>query len=181
MKPLRQTNHTVATVLCELEAMLSIEDETIVYRQAQLPWALRLFMLVLGLSIAVCMPLPFLIHLNWLRPSPLFLLGVLFIAAPLAFGGFLVTAAVWSATELRLDPTKRTATRILRGPFVNRSDEFALADIRVSEVVTRNSEDGPYPLLHLSMPGRRRLDMVGFIDRAEAERWRSRIECALCP
>ncbi|MCF1707631.1 hypothetical protein L0V05_02255 [Tabrizicola sp. J26] len=161
--------------------MLSIEDQTIVYRQPQLPWALRLFMLILGLSLAIGMPLPFFIHLDWLTPSPMILIGLAFMVIPPAMGGFLLAAALWSAAELRIDPATGWAQRILRGPFVNRSDQFPLADLAVSDVIMRDSDDGTYPLLRVSMPGRRRLDMACFFDRAEAEQWRARIERALRP
>ncbi|MFT4151125.1 MAG: hypothetical protein QM656_13085 [Paracoccaceae bacterium] len=156
--------------------MLTMDGDAILYRERQLPVVLRVFAVVLGLGIATVIPLAFLINL---RPgmSALTLLVVgACVLFPLVIGPFFILIGLVSATELRLDPATGRATRILRGPVVNRRDSFALSDISVDQVAMRDSEDGPFPILRLHLPGWRRwLDMACFDNRAEAEAWRARI------
>jgi hypothetical protein len=156
--------------------MLRTEGEAILYRETPLPLGLRLFALGIGLSVGVMVPLPFLIHADWATPSPMLLLAAACIAFPAVVGGFLVIVGLASASELRLDPATGRGERRLRGPILNRHDHFALADLPPPEVRIRASEEGDYPILRVRLPGRRFLDVAGFVDRAEAERWRARID-----
>lgn len=159
--------------------MLTVEGETIIYSEQQLPLLLRLFVLILGLCVATGIPLPFLIHADWRSPDPTLVLAVIFIVFPLAVGGFLVAVSLWSASEVRLDPRAGRAERTLRGPILNRDEEFPLSDLSLSEVVMRDSDDGPYPLLRLTLPRGLPIDIACFTNRAEAERWQSRIAATL--
>ncbi len=159
--------------------MLNIDGQTIIYRQQQLPLPLRLFMLVLGLSLAIGLPLPFLVYPDWSTPDPILLIAVIAIAVGLGMGGFLTAAALWSASELRLDPATGRADRTLRGPLVNRHESFPLSALTLSDVILRDSDDGPYPLLRLSLPRGLPLDIACFLNRDEAERWQRKIAATL--
>jgi hypothetical protein len=159
--------------------MLTLDGQTITYRQPQLSLPLRLFMLVLGLSLAIGLPLPFVIYPDWTHPEPMLLIAVIAIAAGLGMGGFLIAAALWSANELRLDPATGRADRTLRGPLVNRSESFPLSSLALSEVIMRDSDDGPYPLLRLTLPRGLPVDIVCFLNRDEAERWQRKIAATL--
>ena len=159
--------------------MLTTEGRAIIYRETPLPLGLRLFILLIGLSVGIGVPLPFVVHAAWGTPDPVLLLAIVFILAPLAFGGFLVACALWSASDVRLDPEAGRAERTLRGPIVNRHESFPLGDVAVSEVVMRDSDDGPWPLLRLLLPRGRKLDITCFTSRDEAEAWRARIAATL--
>jgi hypothetical protein len=159
--------------------MLTIDGRTIIYRQPQLPLPLRLFMLVLGSSLAIGLPLPFLFYPDWTTPDPILLIAAFAILAGLGMGGFLIAAALWSASEVRLDPATGRADRTLRGPLVNRHESFPLSALTLSDVILRDSDDGPYPMLRLSLPRGLPLDIACFINRDEAERWQRKIASTL--
>ena len=125
--------------------MLTIDGQTIIYRQQQLPLPLRLFMLVLGLSLAIGLPLPFLVYPDWSTPDPILLIAVIAIVVGLGMGGFLTAAALWSASELRLDPATGRADRTLRGPLVNRHESFPLSALTLSDVILRDFGRRPLP------------------------------------
>jgi hypothetical protein len=155
--------------------MLTFDGAAIVYRQDSPSWSFRLFAIFLGLGLATCIPLPFIVHTDWLNPSPVLLLAVACIVFPIFVGGVFVLMGTASATELRLDPVTGRAERELRGPIVNRRDSFRLSDIAPPDLIMRDSEDGSFPILRLRLPNRSRIEMACFVDRADAERWRESI------
>lgn len=156
--------------------MLTMEGPMIRYREVPLHPAIRAFAVFLGLGIATLIPLPFLMHAHWGMSAPMLLLVAACVVFPLILGPFFVLIGLVSATDLRLDPVTGRAIRTLRGPVVNRQDSFALAELSLDQVVMRDSEDGPFPVLRLRLPGWRRwLDIACFDSRAEAEAWRARL------
>jgi len=160
--------------------MLTQDAETIVYREKPLPLLLRLFALLLAVGLVTVVPAPFVIHADWTTPSSMWLLAILCIGFSASVGIAFAVIALVSATELRLDGRSGTATRVLRGPIVNRSDDYRLAEFGMPVVTMReSSDDGPFPILNLPLPGGRKVQMACFADRAEAECWRDRIAMLL--
>lgn len=160
--------------------MLTLDGETIVYREQQLPLLLRLFTLVLGLALATMIPIPFIIHADWTTPSLVLLVAALCIVAPILLGSFFVLISLVSATELRLDPTTGWADRTLRGPIINKKDRFRLSEMSPPEAFMRDTDDDPIAILRLRLPGRRwKIDMPGFSSLADAQRWRDLITQAI--
>lgn len=156
--------------------MLAYEGNAIVYRERPLPWGLRLFIIVLAFGVGLGVPAPFVIHADWSKPSPVLILVLACIIFSAMVGAFFLLMGLASATELRFDPATRRVWRRLRGPVVNRQDSFAFADIPPPKVIMRPSEDGPFAVLRVTLPGWwRRLDMACFDSRAQADRWCNRI------
>ncbi len=159
--------------------MLTMEQGIITYRETQLPVALRLFTGFLGLSIAIGMPYAWMANAS-LSDPPLILVLVSVVAlVSVGFGGFFVFLGLISASEMRIDPALPQVTRIRRGPILNDTTLIPRSAFGQPEVRMKDSEDGPFPILRLPLEGRRRIEMVCFDSRAEAEAWRNLIAKAL--
>ena len=158
--------------------MLTMDRGIITYRETPLPLALRLFSGLLGLGIATVIPLVWIGGASLATPPLLLALVAAVAAVAVGFGGFLIVLGLASATELRIDPAG-PATRIRRGRLLNDSTPIPRDAFGPPEVRMKDSEDGPFPILHLPLQGRRRLELTGFDSRAEAEAWRGLIAAAL--
>lgn len=159
--------------------MLIEHERAIIYRQRRLPLPLRLFILVLGLGVGIVIPIPFILHADWGTPSPTLLLAALCIMVPAVLGSFFVLLSFASSTELRLDPARGHAVRIMRGPILKRHETYPLSALTPPTLIMRDSEDGPYPVLRLRLPKWPVVEMSDFSGRAEAETWQERIAALL--
>lgn len=159
--------------------MLTMDQGRITCRQTPLPLPLRLFIGFLGIGIGTVIPGAWISNVTAASPVPVLLLVALVTAVSVAFGVFLITVSLVSATELRIDP-RGAATRIRRGPLLNDSVPIPRSAFGPPEVVMRDSvEDGPFPILRLPVQGHRRMEFTCFDTRAEAEAWRDLITQAL--
>lgn len=158
---------------------ISYDGRAIIYKEKPLPLLLRLFALILGVGLCLVIPAPFIIHTDWTTLSWTAIIVVFCICFPVVVGGFFILIGLVSATELRLDPASGYAMRILRGPLVNRSERLRLSDFGAPEIVIRESEDGPYAILRLSLPKGKKLDMACFDSEEDARHWRDRVEAVL--
>ena len=158
--------------------MIAFDGEAIVFREEPLPLWLRAFTLFLGSGLAFVGSTPFMVHPDWTDFSPVLIVAALFIVVMIAAGAFFIVIGLFSATDLRLDPVTGHADRYLRGPIVNRHDRFPLSRVAPPDLIMRDSEDGPYPILKLKLP-RGRVEMACFDNEAEARAWCARIEGVL--
>lgn len=158
-----------------LVIVLTIEGDAIICEERPLPIGLRLFILFLGIGLALIVPVTFLIEASGAAFSVGPVVMMAFIAAFMALGLFLLRVALASAIRIRLDPQTGRASRRMRGPFGSRSDSFALGDLPLPESFMRDSvEDGPFAILRLRMPKGRAIE-VACGSRLEAEMWRDHI------
>lgn len=155
--------------------MISEDRHIITFRQKQPPLLLRLFAIFLGLGISTVIPAPFIIHADWGNWSPSLLLALLCIVIPPVIGCLFIVIGLVSATALRIDAATGEVTRTMRGPILRRNERYPLASIAPPELVMRDSEDGPYPILRLRLPQWPLVEMCDFANRAEAEHWQNRI------
>lgn len=159
--------------------MIAMDHGIITYRETPLPLALRVFIAVIGLGVGLGIPAAWLANASLSHPVwTWFLLGAVVIISA-GFGGVLVILSLASATELRIDPGADSVTRIRRGPLVNDTTTYPRSLIGPPVLKMQDSEDGPYPVLRLPMPGKRSQEMANFANRAEAEVWLNRITAAL--
>ena len=158
--------------------MLTMDRGIITCRQTPLPPALRLFSGFLGIGIGTVIPGAWISNVTAATPAPVLLLVALVTAVTVAFGVFLIVVSLVSATELRIDP-RGGATRIRCGPLLNDRAQIPRSAFSPPEVVMRDSEDGPFPILRLPVQGHRRMEFTCFDTRAEAEAWRDVIARAL--
>lgn len=159
--------------------MLTMEQGIITCREAQPPLALRLFIVFLGLGIAIGIPSAWTAGASLSDPPPILLLLAVITVVSVGFSGFFVFIGLVSATELRIDPALPQATRIRRGPALNDTTLIPRAAFGPPMVWMKDSEDGPFPILRLPLRDRRRIEMACFGSRAEAEAWRDLIARAL--
>ncbi|MFC4254157.1 hypothetical protein GRI97_01890 [Altererythrobacter xixiisoli] len=155
--------------------MISEDRHSIIVLQKPLPLMLRIFAVFLGLGIATVIPAPFIIHADWSQWSPTLLVVVLCIAVPPVIGCVFILIGLSSATELRIDAERREITRIMRGPVYRRRDCYPFAGMQPPELIMRDSEDGPYPILRWRLPQWPVAEMCDFAHREEAEYWQGRI------
>jgi hypothetical protein len=102
------------------------------------------------------------------------------IAGPLAFALFLLRVLLASAIELQIDPQSPDVLRIRRGLILNDRTEIPRHSFGPPEIVMRQTEDGPTPMLRLPLPVRGRIiESTNFMNRAEAEGWCRAIAAAL--
>lgn len=159
--------------------MLTVDRGIITYREAQLPMALRLFTIFLGLGIAIGIPCAWTGNASLSDPPPILLLLAMVTLVSVGFGGFFVFLGLVSASELRIDPALPHVARIRRGPVLNDTRLIPRAAFGPPVVWMKDSEDGPFPILRLPLQGCRRIEMACFDSRAEAESWRDLIAGAL--
>jgi hypothetical protein len=166
-------------ILRQPAAMLTVDQGLIIYREAPFRPALRLFIALIGLGIAFGIPAAWLANAHMGLPlvSLLVLGGVAVLS--FGFGALLLALSLVSVTEVRIDPSADFVTRIRRGPLLNDRTQIPRTAIGPPVLTLRDGEDGPFPLLTLTLPRGRRLEMACFADRAEAEAWRDRITAAL--
>lgn len=156
--------------------MLTTQGRAIVYREEPLPLWLRAFILFLGLGLATAIPAPLVMHADWTTLWPTLPLAFVFGFVPIAAGALFLCIGLVSATTMRLDPVTGLATRILRGPVVNRTERFRLDTLALPVVSMHEAtEEPPFPVLRLELPRGGAVERACFSDRAEAEAWRERI------
>ncbi len=159
--------------------MLTMDQGIITSREAPLPLALRFFAAFLGIGIGTMIPLAWLVNVSDQTSAPVLVLVAAVVLASVAFGVFLIFVSLASATELRIDPAQASVLSTRRGPLVNDRLEIPRKNFGPPAVVMHDSEDGPFPILTLPVQGRRRLQLMDFDSRAEAEAWRDLIAKAL--
>lgn len=160
--------------------MLTVDRGIITYREAQLPLALRLFSGFLGLLIATGIPYVWIAGASLSTPPLLLLLVAVVTVVSVSLGSFFVFLSLVSASEIRIDPSLPQVTRIRRGPLLNDMALIPRTAFGTPEFWMKPSvEDDPTPMVLLPLQGRRRIEMVGFDSRAEAEAWRDLIATAL--
>jgi hypothetical protein len=155
--------------------MLSEINGTILYRELRMNIALRLFIGLLGLFIALGVPMPFFVHFEGLNSFWAILIAIVATSAAVLFGTAMLAISLNSTHELHLNPHDQTAIRTRRGPVINDQVSFPLATLTPPDLVMRKSEDGPFAVLHMRMPDGKRMSMSNFATRAEAEDWQQRI------
>lgn len=155
--------------------MIVEEDGRILCREGPMPLALRGFALVLALGCGGVIPYVFLSNLRWDTPVThrLIVLGCALFA--LMVGAFLLLVALVRPVTLALDPVAGQVIRSRSGDPRKVLARFALSDLPQPQVLMRDSEEGVYPVLRLSLPRGRPFDATGFRDPDEAEVWRARI------
>jgi hypothetical protein len=159
--------------------MLSIDQGIITYRETPLSWPLRAFIALIGLSTGIGIPAAWLANASFSMPLlSLTLLGVVVVTCA-GFGALLIVITFASVNELRIDPADDCVTRTRRSPLVNGTTRIPRRDLGLPTVIMRDSDDGPFPILHLTFPGGRRFEMANFDTRAQAELWRDRIGATL--
>ncbi len=155
--------------------MISQEGGRILCREGRVPWPLRLFALVLALGCGGMIPAVFLTHLRWETPPLVMLVVFGCVAFALFVGGVMLLVALVRPMDLVLDAATGEVTQLRHGALREAVDRFRLADLPLPQVVMRDSEDGVYPALRLTMPRGRAFEVTDLRDRAEAEMWRDRI------
>lgn len=149
-------------------------SEGIVYEEHLSIWA-RLFVGVIGLSMFF-IPIPYIIHNDWTALSFTWLVAVAAIIAPVIFGYFVMYVALSGARRLVFQNTLRVARQTLHWPFYTKTSDIAATRFRSVDLHMRDSEDGPYPILRITIDGMRPVVMANFRDRADADQWKLRIE-----
>lgn len=150
----------------------------ILYRE-HLSLGARIFIGALGLVMAVLGPAA-MISIAVPQWSLSFILTIFTGLALLSFGVFALTAALGGARTLEFGLARRVLVVSTRGPLTRSRAEYAFSAIPEPFLEMRESEDGPYPVLGLALPGeKRRLEMTGFADAGEAIHWQKRLTAAL--
>lgn len=158
--------------------MIWSENGVIVIREKQQSLFVRLFMMALGVALALVLPLSVLGEAHWADPPKTLVLTAVYVLASFAGGAILIRFALARASEVRLDATSGYALRTRRGlwPDIRR---YRLSDLPRPEVLMRPRPDdsvGECPVLHLRLPRGGSIFLDGFGTRAEAEAWRDRID-----
>lgn len=159
--------------------MLTIEQGTITYRERPLSWLLRAFIAVLALGVGIGIPATWLANVGPATSLTVLALVALVVIVCVGFAAFMVLLLLASTTELWIDPSKASVTRIRRGPIRNDTTLIPRDSFGPPVVTMRDSEDGPFPILRLPLADRKRIEMTCFDSRAEAEAWRDVIAAAL--
>src|SRR5690606_546242 len=100
---LQQARHRRDKIARQTAAMLTVDRGIITYREAQLPVALRLFTIFLGLGIAIGIPCAWTANASLSDPPPILILLAVVTLVSVGFGGFFVFLGLVSASELRID------------------------------------------------------------------------------
>ncbi len=159
--------------------MLTMNQGRITYCESPLPLLLRGFIGVIGLGVGLGIPGAWLANVNAQTSWAALAFVVIVVLVSALFGCVFILIALASATELRIDPTQPAVLRLRRGPLLNDSTAIPRHDFGPPTVIMRDSEVGPFPILRLSLAGRRRIEIACFDSSAEAERWRDTIAAAL--
>lgn len=168
-----------AMISSQSRPMLVQDANIITYREQSLPLLLRLFIGVLSLAIGLLLPLTWIINVNGQTSVPVLMLVASVTLLSVVFGAFLARVALVSATELHIDPSAPHVIRTRRGPWLNDVSQLPRRSFAPPELIMRDSEDGPYPILRLRHSGRKLLDIACFDGPSEAEAWRKAIVRAL--
>ena len=135
---------------------------------------MRFFVGLIGLCMFM-IPVPFVTHATAQTPWPHLVLAAACVLAACAMGALFMAIALGRVLTLHFDPARRQVHRTSRWPLVGRTAHIAFDRFAPPEVVERSSEDGPYYVLRLAVPGQRPMHLGGFERRDDAERWCSRI------
>lgn len=148
----------------------------ILYREKLSVW-MRLFIAIIGFGCGVMIPVVWIGLADWRAFSWETALAALVSVLTGAFGLLCVVIALAGVKTLQFDRTRRVMTQTVRGPLGRRALEIPFDRIERVDLVMRDSEDEPYPVLLLFVAGQRHpIELADVGDRPTAEGWREEIE-----
>lgn len=157
--------------------MISVANGVITILEKRQSLFVRVFMVVLGVALAIVLPARVLGEARWADPPGALILTAVYVLASFTGGAILIRFALARASELRLDATSGRAVWTRRGLWPD-TRRFPLSDLPPPEVFMRPRPDdtmGEHPVLHLRLPEGGGIYLTSFGTRAEAEGWRDRI------
>ena len=134
--------------------------EGIVYEEHLSIWV-RLFVGVIGLGMFF-IPVPYIIHNDWTTFSFITLVAIAAIIAPVIFGYAVMYVALSGVRRMVFQNTPRVARQSMRWPFYTKTSNIAATRFRSVDLHMRDSEDGPYPILRITIDGMRPVVMANF-------------------
>ena len=153
---------------------ISEQNGVIRYRSEFAAWA-RVFVGLIGIALALCGPAT-MISIAAPAWSLSFALSVFTGVALLLFGLFALTVSLSAAMTLDFRLSDHVLVVSTRGPLTRSRTEYDFAAVSGPTLTMRDSEDGPYPVLGMTVRGRRSgLEMTGFASAEEARLWQKRI------
>lgn len=96
------------------------------------------------------------------------------------FGVFALVVSLSAAMTTEFRIAERVLVVTKRGPLGRSRAEYGFDEVGGPSLAMRDSEDGAYPVLTLRVGSKRaRLEMTGFADEGDAQRWLGRLNQVL--
>ncbi|TDR94824.1 hypothetical protein [Enterovirga rhinocerotis] len=151
----------------------------LIYREEKLSLAARVFAGTIGLSMfGGC---AIFLHLGrWFPPAWTDAIAVVAILAFAGVGAVGLFIAFSARKTLDFDAERRVIRRDVVSPLGSWRDEIPFARVEGIALHLRETEDGPFPLVRLTVAGARRpVELAGLGTPPQADAWRERIEALL--